>query len=56
MSAIFVDLSKAFDDINNDLLPAKPKAYVLSKQVSSFMCSCLRKEDKEFKSAINLAA
>ena len=42
MSAIFVDLSKAFDTINHDVLLAKIKAYGLSKQVLSFMCSYLK--------------
>ena len=39
MSAIFMVLSKAFDTINHDLLLAKLKAYGLSKEVLSFMCS-----------------
>ena len=39
MSAIFMDPSKAFDTINHDLLLAKLKAYGLSKEVLSFMCS-----------------
>ena len=42
MSAIFMDLSKAFDTINHDLLPAKLKAYGFSKQALSFMRSYLK--------------
>ena len=42
MSAIFMDLSKAFDTINNDLLLAKLKAYGFSKQALSFRCSYLK--------------
>ena len=42
MSAIFMDLSKAFDTINRDLLLAKLKAYDFSKQALSFMCSYLK--------------
>ena len=42
MSAIFMDLLKAFDTINHDLLLAKLKAYVFSKQALSFMCSYLK--------------
>ena len=38
MSAIFTDLSKAFDTKNRDLLLAKLKAYGFSKQALSFMC------------------
>ena len=41
-SAIFMDLSKAFDTINHDLLIAKLKAYGVSKQALSFMCSYLK--------------
>ena len=42
MLAIFVDLSKAFDTINHDLLLTKLKAYGFSKQALSFMCSYLK--------------
>ena len=37
MSAIFMDLSSAFDTINHGLLLAKLKAYELSKQALSFL-------------------
>ena len=43
MSATFMDLSKAFDTINHDLLLAKLKAYDFSKQALSFMCSYTKK-------------
>ena len=36
-----MDLSKAFDTVNHDLL-AKLKAYVFSKESLSFMCSYLK--------------
>ena len=39
LSAIFMDLLKAFDTINYDLLLTKLKAYGFSKQALSFMCS-----------------
>ena len=42
MSAIFMDLSKAFDTINHDLVLAKLKAYNFSKQALNFMCSYLK--------------
>ena len=42
MSAIFMDLSKAFDTINHDLLLAKLKTYGFSKQTLSFMCRYLK--------------
>ena len=42
MSAIFMDLSKAFDTINHGLVLAKLKTYGFSKQALSFMCSYLK--------------
>ena len=42
MLPIFMDLSKAFDTINHDLLLAKLKAYSFSKQALSFMRSYLK--------------
>ena len=42
ISAIFMDLSKAFETINHDLLLAKLKPYGFSKQALSFMCSYLK--------------
>ena len=38
MSAIFMDLSKAFTSRNHDLSLAKLKAYGFSKQALSFVC------------------
>ena len=51
-----MDLSKSSDAISDDLLLAKLKAYGFSRQALSFMCSFLKKEDKEFKSTINSVA
>ena len=42
MSAIFMNLSKAFDTINHGLLLAKLKIYGFSKKALSFMCSYLK--------------
>ena len=42
ISAICLDLPKAFDTINHCLLLAKLKAYGFSKQALSVMCSYLK--------------
>ena len=42
VSALFMDLSKAFDTINHDLLLAKLKAYGFSREALSLMCSYLK--------------
>ena len=42
MSALLMNLSKAFDTINHDHLLAKLKVYGFSKQALSFMCSYLK--------------
>ena len=39
---IFMDLSKAFDSINHDLLLAKLKAYGFSENALKSMCSYLK--------------
>ena len=42
VSALFMDLSKAFDTINHDLLLAKLRAYGFSREALSLMCSYLK--------------
>ena len=42
VSALFMDLSKAFDTINHDLLIAKLKAYKFSKKALKLMKSYLQ--------------
>ena len=42
VSALFMDLSKAFDIINHDLLIAKLRAYGFSKEARKLMKSYLR--------------
>ena len=42
VSALFMDLSKAFDSINLDLLIAKLKTYGFSKEALKLMKSCLK--------------
>ena len=46
MSAIFMDLSKAFD---HGLLLAKLKLYGFSKQALSFMCSYIKNRSQRFR-------
>ena len=42
VDVIFMDLSKAFDTINHDLLLAKLKAYGFSHNAMAFMLSYLK--------------
>ena len=44
---IFMDLSKAFDSINHDLLLAKLKAYGFSENALKLMCSYLNDRRQE---------
>ena len=48
MPAMFMDISKAFDTINNGLLLAKLKAYGFSKQALNSMCSYLKNRRQRF--------
>ena len=41
VSAIFMDLTKAFDTLNHDLLFAKLEAYGFSAKSLSYIHSCL---------------
>ena len=46
-SALFMDLSKAFDTINHDLLIVKPKAYGFSKEALKLMKIYLRNKKQK---------
>ena len=54
VSALFMDLSKAFDTINHDLMLAKSKAYGFSTNALNLMHSYLKTENKKFKLITNL--
>ena len=47
ISALFMDLSKAFDTINHDLLIVKPKAYGFSKEALKLMKIYLRNKKQK---------
>ena len=51
-----MDLSKAFDTINNDLMIAKLKAYGFSWEALKFMQGCLKTENKESRLTTNLVS
>ena len=48
VSALFMDLSKAFDTINHDLLFVKLKAYRFSLKAVKLMHSCLKNRTQQF--------
>ena len=47
VSAVFMDLSRAFDTINHDLLLAKLKAYGFSLNAVKLMCSYLKNRKQQ---------
>ena len=54
VSSLFMDLSKAFDTINHDLMLAKLKAYGFSTNALNLMHSYLKNRNKKFKLITNL--
>ena len=54
VSALFMDLSKAFHTINHDLMLAKLKSYGFSTNTLNLMHSYLKNKNKNFKLITNL--
>ena len=51
-----MDLSKAFDTINHDLLLAKPLAYCFSRNALNLMCSYLKNRKQRVQLNNNFSA
>ena len=53
---LFMDLSKAFETINHDLLLAKLKAYGFSTNALDVMCSCLKNRKQSVQTNNNFSS